>query len=775
MAESINRGEKKELTPVSNTNRKIHVSGIVQGVGFRPFIYKLATSLGLNGWVKNTSSGVDIVISGEDGKIQQFLMELRERPPSLSRIDNIITSVEDIVHYDDFRIIESQPIPGDFLPVSPDISICPDCQRELFNPTDRRFRYPFINCTNCGPRFSIINEIPYDRPNTTMSVFPMCPECEKEYRDPLNRRYHAQPTACQDCGPQLTYLQVGHETFHGESALQSARQALREGLIVAIKGLGGYHLACDARNQQAVSTLHARKQRSDKPFALMTFDLETLQRYVLVNPFEQELLTSIQHPIVLLQKRPDVKVLDHTAPSQLTLGFMLPYTSLHLLLLEPEEGFPSVLVMTSANLSEEPIAYQDEDALDRLKTLADAFLLHDRAIHTRVDDSVMRAVNNRTYPIRRSRGYAPDPIRMDSSLPQILACGAELKNTFALSRDRYIFLSHHIGDLENIETLRSFEEGISQYKKLFRLQPEKIAVDLHPDYLSTRFGHQYSNDERIPLIQVQHHHAHLASCLADNGIKEDDPVIGLIFDGTGYGPDGSIWGGEILVGSYKGYRRRFHLQETPLPGGDSAIRNPAKIALAQLFAARLAWEDDLPPVLHYSPAERKILFHQLSASLNCVPTSSMGRLFDAVASLAGIRQQVTYEGQAAIELENLQDPSEIAAYTIRNSGNEILILDLYPQILKDLRSGIDVAKISARFHNAIAQVCLASCLAIRSESGIRRVALSGGVWQNISLLQKTLHLLKNAEFDVLIHHRVPTNDGGIALGQIMVASRVMQN
>ncbi|HOV06389.1 MAG TPA: carbamoyltransferase HypF [Anaerolineaceae bacterium] len=775
MADSINRGEKKELTPVSNTNRKIHVSGIVQGVGFRPFIYKLATSLGLNGWVKNTSSGVDIVISGEDERIQQFLMELRERPPALSRIDAIITSVEDTMEYQDFQIIESQPIPGDFLPVSPDISICPDCQRELFNPTDRRFRYPFINCTNCGPRFSIITEIPYDRPNTTMSVFPMCPECEKEYRDPLNRRYHAQPTACQDCGPQLIYLQVGHETFHGESALQSARQALREGLIVAIKGLGGYHLACDALNQRAVSTLHERKQRSDKPFALMAFDLETIQRYALVNPFEQELLTSIQHPIVLLQKRPDVKVLDHTAPSQLTLGFMIPYTPLHLLLLEPEEGFPSVLVMTSANLSEEPIAYQDEDALDRLNTLADAFLLHDRAIHTRVDDSVMRAVNHRAYPIRRSRGYAPDPIRMDSSLPQILACGAELKNTFALSRDRYVFLSHHIGDLENIETLRSFEEGISHYKKLFRLQPEKIAVDLHPDYLSTRFGHQYSRDQRIPLIQVQHHHAHLASCLADNGIKEEDPVIGLIFDGTGYGPDGSIWGGEILVGGYTGYQRRFHLQETPLPGGDSAIRNPAKIALAQLFSAGLAWEDDLPPVLHYSPAERKILFHQLSASLNCVPTSSMGRLFDAVASLVGIRQHVTYEGQAAIELENLQDPSEIAAYSIRNSGNEILILDLYPQILKDLRSGIDVAKISARFHNAIAQVCLDSCLAIRSESGIRRVALSGGVWQNISLLQKTLHLLKNAEFDVLIHHRVPTNDGGIALGQIMVASRVMQN
>lgn len=774
MADSIDHSQKDELKPVPMTNRKIHVSGIVQGVGFRPFIFKLATTLGLNGWVKNTSSGVDIVVSGESEKIEQFITELRERPPSLSRIDDITTSAEDIVIFDDFRIIESHPTPNDFLPVSPDVSICPDCQRELFDPQDRRFRYPFINCTNCGPRFSIIEEIPYDRPNTTMSGFPMCPECEKEYRDPLNRRYHAQPIACQACGPQLTYLQAGLNIKHRESALQSARQALREGLIVAIKGLGGYHLACDALNPQAVRTLHERKQRSDKPFALMAFDLETIQRYVLVNPFEKELLISIQHPIVLLRKRPDVSTLDHTAPSQSTLGFMLPYTPLHLLLLEPEENFPRVLVMTSANLSEEPIAYQDEDALDRLNSLADGFLLHDRAIHTRVDDSVMREFDNQPYPIRRSRGYAPDPIRVRSSLPQILACGAELKNTFALSRDRYIFLSHHIGDLENIQTLHSFEEGISQFQKLFRLRPEIAAVDLHPNYLSTRFGREYSSKERIPLIQVQHHHAHLAACLADNDVDDDDPAIGLIFDGTGYGSDGSIWGGEVLVGGYRGYLRRFHLQETPLPGGDSAIRNPAKIALAQLYSAGFDWEDDLPPVVHYSPDERKILLHQLSTSLNCIPTSSMGRLFDAVSSLTGIRQQVTYEGQAAIELENIQDHSETSAYSIGFSGNEIRILDLYEQILNDLRAGVKVPKISARFHNAVAQVCLDSCLSIQSESGIRRVALSGGVWQNISLLQKSTRLLRNAGFEVLLHHRVPTNDGGIALGQIMIASRGMQ-
>lgn len=761
--------------PVKMPGLQIHVDGIVQGVGFRPFVYNLAISLGLTGWVRNSSSGVDIVIVGDPQNIDRFMDKLRVHPPPLSHIDSITHHPVVDGNFISFNILESNASPGDFLPVSPDMCICPQCHEELLDPSNRRFRYPFINCTNCGPRFTIIRDIPYDRPFTTMSEFVMCDACAAEYRDPTDRRYHAQPTACPICGPRVNYVESGIQQVSDELAIQAARSAIKAGKILAVKGLGGYHLACDAFNASAINQLHERKQRSQKPFALMAFDLKTIQKYVEINEEEERSLLSPQHPILLLKKKPGATDLDPTAPGQTHLGFMLPYTPLHLLLLEPAIDFPPVLVMTSGNISEEPIAYKDEDAFSRLSSLADGFLTHDRPIHMRIDDSVVRYVRKEIYPIRRARGYAPDPIRLESSVCQVLACGAELKNTFALSKQRYVFISHHIGDLENMETLNSFEEGVDHYKNLFRVTPQMIAVDMHPDYLSTRYGERISQNNELPLIRIQHHHAHLAACLADNHIMSPDPVIGLIFDGTGYGTDGHIWGGEVLVGGYAGFERRFHLKETLLPGGDSAIRNPSKIALAQIFAAGLNWDADLPPVKEYSPDQLEVLKIQLDLNLNCVFTSSMGRLFDAMASTLGIRQRVTYEGQAAIELENLADPQEAYAYTVSFTDDEVNILELYPQILSDLRAGSPISIISARFHNALTKLCLDCCNTIRAETGINRVALSGGVWQNTTLLVKTSNKLFNAGFEVLIHHRVPTNDGGIALGQIMIADSIMRN
>ncbi len=750
------------------TGYQVHVDGIVQGVGFRPFVYALAKSHNLKGWVRNTSSGVDIEIVGKSENLELFLEAMRTSPPPLARIDTITLNSPNALDYHDFLIIQSQSMTGDFIPVSPDMSICPDCLEELFDPNNRRFRYPFINCTNCGPRFSIIKEIPYDRPLTTMADFEMCSDCAHEYSDPGDRRYHAQPIACAKCGPTVIYSEPENPVISGDAAIQRARDALKAGKILAVKGLGGYHLACDATNPTALDRLRQRKLRSDKPFALMAFDIATIKRFVDVDQGEETQLSSPQHPIVLLQKRDTISTLDHTAPAQKHLGFMLPYTPLHLLLLEPAPGFPEVLVMTSGNISEEPISYEDNEAVQRLSSIADCFLSHDRPIHMRVDDSVLRMFENHPYPIRRARGFAPDPIRIDKNLPQLLACGAELKNTFALSRQQYVFLSHHIGDLENLETLESYHSGIQHYRNLFRIKPEAVAVDLHPDYLATRYGEIEACERNLPLIRIQHHHAHLAACLADNNIFSDEPVIGLIFDGTGYGTDGHIWGGEVLVGNYHYYERRFHLQEAPLPGGDSAIRNPSKIALAYIHAAGIDWRDSFPPVREYSTSEVNVLKQQLIHNINCVPTSSMGRLFDAVSSLLGVRHHVTYEGQAAIELENLVDHNETRSYPVGITDGIIKTFDLITKILDDQVNDVNPGVISARFHNTLANICLDACNTIRSEAGINQVALSGGVWQNITLLQKTVERLKSAGFIVLTHRQVPANDGGIALGQILI-------
>lgn len=749
---------------------KVWVRGIVQGVGFRPFIFNLAEALGLKGWVKNTSSGVEIEIFGEKEALEQFVNTVRTSPPPLARIDDLRLESIPANGYATFEIIDSQAQEGAYLPVSPDVAICPDCRRELFDPANRRYRYPFINCTNCGPRFSIIRDIPYDRPNTTMAGFALCPDCQAEYENPRDRRFHAQPIACPVCGPQLWFEADGVRLSEREDALQQARAWLTEGKILAIKGLGGFHLACDARNREAVSELRRRKKRSDKPFALMAFDVAAVRRYCRVSSEEETLLTSRQAPIVLLEKQAGSSIVDEVAPGQLTLGMMLPYTPLHLLLLEPAPGFPDVLVMTSGNLSEEPIAYRDEDARQRLGDLADGFLMHNRPIHMRVDDSVARIISGQSYLTRRSRSYAPDPLMLPKDTAPLLATGAELKNTFALARDRYAFLSHHIGDLENYETLRSFEEGIHHFERLFRVKPERIACDMHPDYLATRYAQERAQKEALPLLPVQHHHAHMAACLADNGWDRPEPVIGLCFDGTGYGTDGAIWGGEVLTGGYQAFQRRFHLAYVPQPGGDQAVRKPARMALAHLWAAGLDWEGDLPPMLELCAEERTVLRTQLERQINTPLTSSMGRFFDAASALIGVRQIATYEGQAAIELEALAAPGEAGAYDFEVRDDLIDPKPLWNALIADWRAGVPTAILSARFHNSVVRLTITLCQKIRLETGCTVVALSGGVWQNRFLLERAVPGLEKAGFTVLTHHQVPTNDGCIALGQIMVAA-----
>ncbi|MBI4928986.1 MAG: carbamoyltransferase HypF [Anaerolineae bacterium] len=750
---------------------RIHVTGIVQGVGFRPYVFNLAEKASLTGWVQNTSSGVYIQAFGLEEALQGFSEALRDNPPPLARIDQFISETIPFEPFTGFSIAHSEGQPGDFIPVSPDMTLCDDCRRELFEPSNRRYRYPFINCTNCGPRFTIIRDIPYDRPNTTMVDFPLCPSCSAEYHDPRDRRFHAQPVACETCGPHLSLIVAGENTHTGEAALTNARRLIKAGKIVAIKGLGGFHLACDAANAEAVKELRSRKKRSDKPFALMAFDLDAIRRHCIVSPAEAEALLSRERPVVLLEKLPDSPLASQAiAPGVSTLGIMLAYTPLHLLLLEPEEGYPDLLVMTSGNLSDEPIAYQDEDAASRLNQIADAYLTHNRPIHMRIDDSVVTTFRNKPYFFRRARGYAPDPLRLKWELPEILAAGAELKNTFCLTRDHYAFLSHHIGDMENVETYTSFEEGVQHYQNLFRVSPALIACDLHPNYLATRYAEARAKDEGLPIVHVQHHHAHIVACLGEQDWDPQQPVIGLSFDGTGYGTDGAIWGGEALICDYAKFERAFHLAYVPQPGGDAATRKPARMALAHLWAAGLSWDAEIPSVQALCEEERTVLHSQLTRRINVPSTSSMGRLLDAAASMIGVRHSVTYEGQAAIEMEAIADKSEPAYYPLTISNGEIQLTDFWSSLLADWSNGAPKPILAARIHNSVAQVCLQICVNLRQTRDINTVALSGGVWQNLYLLEAATRLLEQANFQVLHHHNIPTNDGGIALGQALVAA-----
>lgn len=756
---------------MTKVNKKLLINGIVQGVGFRPTVYSYAQKHRLTGWVLNASHGVEIELHGETSSIQAFIEELRLHPPKLAQIDNFLEFDSPFQQYEDFRIIESTNDPKEFLPVSPDLNVCPDCLAELFDPDDRRYRYPFINCTNCGPRFSIVRSIPYDRPNTSMSGFPLCPECDHEYHNPGNRRFHAQPVACPVCGPHI-WLQEGQNVLaSGDESLKESRQWLTDGRILAVKGLGGFHLVCDANNPETVNQLRLRKKRSGKPFALMAYDLETIQKYATISEAERALLTSPQAPIVLLQLNEKGRQLaEIVAPDQNTLGFMLPYTPIHHLLLEKEPAFPEVLVMTSANISEEPIVTENQEALERMDGIADAFLLHNRLIETRIDDSVVSTFQEKSYFTRRARGYAPNPVLLIKSVPPSLASGTHLKNTFTLARDHYAFLSHHIGDLDNQETWDAYTSAMAHYQKIFRIQPELVACDLHPDYLATRYALDYATANELPLFKIQHHHAHISACLADNGWDSSEPVIGLSFDGTGYGTDGRIWGGEVFLASYHSFERYFHLQYLPLPGGEASIKKPARLALGYLSALNL-FDDSMPlaPYKSLSDLEQQVVINQVQKGFNTPLNSSMGRLFDAVAALIGLYQEINYEAQNAIRLEAIADPDTSEKYQIPIDDDQILLKPLFEQIIQDFLVKQSIPTISARFHNAIVALAVDCAKRVREQKAVNTVAISGGVWQNKLLLEKTIPALKQEGFRVFWHQRIPTNDGGVSLGQLMTA------
>jgi hydrogenase maturation protein HypF len=759
------------MTPqgVEPYRRAIAIHGIVQGVGFRPYVYGLATRLHLRGFIKNVSGGVLIEVEGEPHSLDRFLVELTDQPPPLARIDALRWSSRPALGDPSFRIETSDG--GDDSPIfiSPDVATCDECLTELVDPRDRRYRYPFLNCTSCGPRLTIIMGSPYDRERTTMAPFAMCPECRAEYDDPADRRFHAQPTACPACGPRLRLLDSSGEVVPGIDPLAGAVDALRRGLIGAIKGLGGYHLACIAGDATAVVRLRSRKHRDEKPFALMVRDLAAARALAEVSPNEEDLLVSPRRPIVLLRRKPGVAVALDVAPHNPWLGVMLPYTPLHHLLLRELGDIP--LVMTSGNRSDEPIAYQDRDALEQLSGIADFFLTHDRPIHLRCDDSVTRVVSGVELPIRRSRGDAPRPIRLPIACERpTLALGGQLKATFALGRGRNAIVSHHVGDLDHCEAFRAYGEAIAHYERLFGASPALVVHDLHPDYASTRYAEQHARAR--PTLAVQHHHAHVASCMAENGL--DEPVIGVAFDGTGYGTDGTIWGGEFLVGDYVGFRRAAHLRPVVLPGGEQAIREPWRMAAAYLLDAGL----DLAPLAGTVPATAVAAVERIIARrFNSPPTTSAGRLFDAVAALAGVRRRVSYEGQAAIELEWLAtgvEPDGIYPFEVQaGTSGSTLVLDTRPmiaEIAEDLRRGVSLSAIARRFHSTLVEAIARLCGSLRAETGLDAVALSGGVFLNALLSAEAAARLEGDGFRVYRHRRVPPNDGGLCLGQLAVAA-----
>ncbi|MCJ7606051.1 MAG: carbamoyltransferase HypF [Dehalococcoidales bacterium] len=759
-------------TPALNLVR-ISVRGVVQGVGFRPFVYQLATRHNLRGWVCNTSEAVRIEVEGIPKDIDAFISGLKTEAPPLSRIESLEVTAGDPAGYDSFEIRDSVAEAGKYQLVSPDIATCTDCRREIFDPADRRYRYPFTNCTNCGPRFTIITDIPYDRPNTTMLKFGMCPDCRREYENPLDRRFHAQPNACPACGPKLELLDTQGKAVPCDDILRTTSELLKNGQIIAVKGLGGFLLACDATNEAAVNRLRERKNRPAKPFAVMLASIDEVNRHCTVSQQEIDLLQSPGSPIVLVPWQREAGIVAAIAPNLNYLGVMLPYTPLHHLLLV-ETGLP--LVMTSGNLSEEPIARDNDEAVRRLNGIADYFLVHDRDIYSRYDDSVMTVERGEPRYARRARGSAPYPIKLPVPARQILACGAEEKNAFCLTKDNYAFVSQHIGDMENLETLEHFTDTIELYKKLFRVEPELIAGDMHPEYLPTKYAKEQAEQTGLPFVPVQHHHAHIASCLADNGIS--DRVIGVSFDGTGYGTDGHIWGGEFLVADYAGFTRAAHLEYLPLPGGAQAIRKPYRAALGYLTALGI---DSRLPFLHdISDEERDIILHQLERGLNTPLPSSMGRLFDVVAAIIGVRGIIQYEAQAAIDLETVATaaPDEKGTYPFAtDTGDGITVIrvrDLLAAVIDDLQAGISQPVIAARFHETIASMISSLCQSISTQTGLTGVALSGGVFQNRLLTRKTVRKLESAGFTVYTHRQVPCNDGGISLGQAVIANAVKE-
>lgn len=740
------------------------IKGIVQGVGFRPYIFRLAKSLPICGYVQNTYEGVYIEIEGEDDVCDDFIAALKHHPPALARINSIQVQKQQLQGDSDFVIIESSYGVRNTL-ISPDIGICNACAADIADKNNRRYRYALTNCTDCGPRFTIIRDIPYDRKNTTMAEFVQCPDCQHEYEDPYNRRFHAQPNACPACGPVLYFYEAGEKQQRDPCALFD--ECIRGGGIVAVKGIGGYHLACDAKNEDAVTRLRKNKVRYDKPFAVMMHDIDTAKHFCYVDETEEAMLLSARKPIVLLKKKENCTIAKDTAPNNGRLGVILPYTPLHCLIMQNHDA----LITTSANISDRPMIYDDHEAMSKLFGIADAVLTYNRQIFRRVDDSVCMVVSGKVHMIRRARGYAPEPVRLKGNSRVILALGAQQKNTFCLAKGEDAFLSGHIGDLDDMDTASSYESEIQSYMRLFDAKPDIIACDMHPDYISTRYSNRFKSI--LPIYEIQHHHAHFASVLAEHDIERN--AVGLIFDGSGYGKDGTIWGGEVLWGGIGASERIGHMRCAPLLGGEAAIHEPWRMALAMMYiscgeAAALDYFD------RYGD-KASLLLHANKRGINSPMTSSAGRLFDAVAALAGIRTHATFEGQAAIDLEQVIDASVKESYgldIVWESG--MMIFDwrqLICDIVYDVRRGLSSGRISAKFHRAMVQLLVEVANLAKKEYGSNIIALSGGVFQNIYLLSHGFAKLEMCGFDVKSNEKVPVNDGGISYGQAAAASRLI--
>lgn len=750
---------------------RINVYGIVQGVGFRPFVYRLAHANRLTGWVCNTSGSVEIEAEGDETALAEFISSLRTQAPPRARIDNLEASFHPLAGYDEFVIRESQSVKNEYQLIPPDIATCDDCKREILSPGDRRYGYPFTNCTNCGPRFTIIKDIPYDRAKTTMAEFTMCDDCRAEYDDPMDRRFHAQPNACPVCGPRVWITGRDGVEIIDDDPLQRASDLLRAGEILAIKGLGGFHLACDATNKEAVRRLRSRKNRPSKPLAVMIATIDEIKAHCAVSEEEEALLSSPVAPIVLLPWKKDASDISPlVAPQQHDLGVMLPYTPLHHILLH-KARIP--VVMTSGNLGGEPLAKDNQEALGKLAAIADYFLLHDRDIHVRCDDSVC-VVEQGTRVIRRARGYAPDPIVLPFQARQILACGPELKNTICLTKKEHAFVSQHIGDMGSEDALAHLKDTIEHFEYLFRIAPEVIACDMHPEYVPSKFGRVLASEQNLPCVDVQHHHAHIVSGMIDN--KLEGKVIGVAFDGTGYGPDGAIWGGEFMVADWKSYQRVGHLEYIPMPGGEAAIRRPYRMALSYLYTL---FGDDVSldglPLGQVDGIERQVIAQQIEKRINSPLTSSAGRLFDTIAAIIGVRERIDYDGQAALELElasagEEQDSQSYPFFIDPEEGVGIVrVQETILSVMHDLRAGIPTTIISLRFHRTVAAMIAKMCAQIAQQTDVHRVVLTGGVLQNRLLRRLATSALMDEGLEVFSHHRIPCNDGGISLGQAVIA------
>lgn len=764
---------------VTNTQSSVNLEilGIVQGVGFRPFIYSLAKSYGLTGYVKNTPSGVQVEASGNDASIKKFVKDIHKKAPLAAQIQTVNCTYSKVLnhsHSTSFSIQSSSDSGSRMVFVPPDMDICEQCRTELFDPGNRRYLYPFINCTNCGPRYTLIRDLPYDRAFTSMNSFELCAQCSTEYRDPANRRFHAQPNACWKCGPQMQLLDSsGTICDDVKTPIQLGQYHLSQGSIIAIKGIGGFHLAVDANNRSAVESLRARKGRPDKPLALMTANINAITQFAIASSSDEKLLSSRQKPIVLLHKQKPFPLPDNIAPANKYIGVMLPYSPLHHLLFHnaPYES----LVMTSGNLSEEPIIISNEEAITKLATVADYFLLHNREIVTSNDDSVTYVFNDKPVFLRRSRSLAPAPISLEFAAGQTLAVGGALKNALCLTKGNQYFLSQHIGNLGHYESTQHFKAVADNLTHMLDARPDLVVHDLHPDYYSTRFALSCE----LPSIAVQHHHAHAVSCMAENNLK--GPLIAIILDGTGFGNDGTIWGGEILTATHSEFERSAHFEAIPLPGGDAAVREPWRMAISYLFHS---YDQKLPDanleLLKTYKSQVNLIIQMILKEINTPLTSSCGRLFDAVSALLNLRQHITFEGQAAIDLEMIAAESEHPPYQFyvgHQSDNKVFILsfkETIKEIIYDIAHGISSAIISRRFHETIAMAVTMACQSIRENNGIAEIVLSGGSFQNRLLLKTVFQHLTAANFRVYTHKIVPANDGGLCLGQALAGRSIHQ-